>query len=120
MDFNLYTVGIQSARKQKSKPVTSGGPGALTSDTGQLDAIALRDETVRLKQLLNAAMKERDLGKAQQVKLQQDVGRKDKQIQDLLAAGHITVSIVFVIIIYDVLYSRSQKKVPVTQALHAR
>ena len=91
----VSTLGIQSTRNQKSKPnpVTTGDPGALTSDTGQLDAIALRDETVRLKQLLNAVMKERDLAKAQQVKLQQEAGRKDKQIHDLLASGHISVSI---------------------------
>ena len=80
------------------------------SVSGQMDAIALRDETVELKKALNVTLKERDLAKAQQVKLEKEVGRKDKQIEDLLASGHISVSEVHVVFVCTVsrIYLRLQ------------
>ena len=57
------------------------------------DAIALRDELVELKKGLNEVTQERDLLHAKCAKLEQALGRKDKEITDLLASGHITVSI---------------------------
>ena len=56
------------------------------------DVIALRDELVELKKSLNSVTRERDLIQARYSKLEQTLGRKDKEIEDLLASGHITVS----------------------------
>ncbi len=64
----------------------------MVSSSGDLDLIALRDETVRLRQLINSVMKERDLAKAVLGKTQALVTKKDKEIQDLLTAGHVPVS----------------------------
>lgn len=57
------------------------------------DVIALRDELVELKKSLNSVTRERDLIQARYSKLEQTLGRKDKEIEDLLASGHITVSV---------------------------
>ena len=64
----------------------------MVSSSGDLDIIALRDETVRLRQLINSVMKERDLAKAILSKTQALVAKKDKEIQDLLTTGHVPVS----------------------------
>ena len=56
------------------------------------DAIALRDEVVELKKCLNSVTRERDLIQARYAKLEQALAKKDKEIEDLLASGHITVS----------------------------
>ena len=56
------------------------------------DAIALRDELVELKKTLNSVTRERDLTQARYAKLEQALVKKDKEIEDLLASGHITVS----------------------------
>ena len=56
------------------------------------DAIALRDEVVELKKSLNSVTRERDLTQARYAKLEQALAKKDKEIEDLLASGHITVS----------------------------
>ena len=56
------------------------------------DAIALRDELVELKKSLNSVTRERDLTQARYAKLEQELAKKDKEIEDLLASGHITVS----------------------------
>ena len=56
------------------------------------DAIALRDEVVELKKNLNSVTRERDLTQARYAKLEQALAKKDKEIEDLLVSGHITVS----------------------------
>ena len=56
------------------------------------DAIALRDEVVELKKSLNSVTRERDLTQARYAKLELALVKKDKEIEDLLASGHITVS----------------------------
>ena len=56
------------------------------------DAIALRDEVVELKKNLSTVTRERDLVQAKYAKLEQSLAKKDKEIEDLLASGHITVS----------------------------
>jgi septal ring factor EnvC (AmiA/AmiB activator) len=56
------------------------------------DAIALRDELVELKKSLNSVTRERDLTQARYAKLEQALAKKDREIEDLLASGHITVS----------------------------
>ena len=85
--------GQTKVKRERTKHNSvSSAAAPLITDTGDLDAIALRDETVRLKQLINSVMAERDLAKAQLGKVQAEMGRKDKQIEDLLAAGHIPVS----------------------------
>ena len=66
--------------------------GSSVAGVDGKDAIALRDELVDLKKALNLVTRERDLIKAQHTKLEQALTRKDKQIEDLLASGHITVS----------------------------
>ena len=88
----MYPGTPKTKRERTKHNSVSSSAAPLTTDSGQLDAIALRDETVRLKQLLNSVMAERDLAKAQLGKVQAEVGRKDKQIEDLLAAGHVPVS----------------------------
>ena len=77
---------IQSVgtRKSHAPSSTVGGDGK--------DVIALRDELVELKKSLNSVTRERDLIQARYSKLEQTLGRKDKEIEDLLASGHITVS----------------------------
>ena len=57
-----------------------------------MDAIALRDEVLRLKAALRECCEERELFRAQHRRLEHEADRKDRHITDLLAAGHITVS----------------------------
>ena len=40
---------------------------------------------------MNAVSRERDLERAQRRRLEVEVGKKDKHIEDLLSSGHITV-----------------------------
>ena len=40
---------------------------------------------------MNAVSRERDLERAQHRRLEVEVGKKDKHIEDLLSSGHITV-----------------------------
>ena len=56
------------------------------------DITALRDELVELKKSLNSVTRERDLLHTKCAKLEQVLGKKDKEIEDLLVSGHITVS----------------------------
>ena len=58
------------------------------------DPIELQDEIVQLKKEANAISRERDLERAQRRKLELEMGKKVKQIDDLLSSGHITVSLV--------------------------
>ena len=69
------------------KSTTSSAVGADGKD-----AIALRDEVVELKKSLNSVTRERDLTQARYAKLELALVKKDKEIEDLLASGHITVS----------------------------
>ena len=57
------------------------------------DAISLRDELVEVKKSLNEVTREKELTQARYAKLEQALERKDKEIEDLLASGHITVSL---------------------------
>ena len=56
------------------------------------DIVTLRDELLELKKSVNRVTRERDLFHAKCAKLEQVLGKKDKEIEDLLASGHITVS----------------------------
>ena len=49
---------------------------------------------MQLKKEANAISRERDLERAQRRKLELEMGKKVKQIDDLLSSGHITVSLV--------------------------
>lgn len=55
------------------------------------DIASLRDGLVELKKSLNSVTRERDLLHTKCAKLEQALGKKDKEIEDLLASGHITV-----------------------------
>ncbi len=91
----LLCAGTNSVKRERRRRDSVPGGGPVASSSGDLDAIALRDETVRLKQVLNSVIAERDLTKAGLGKSQALVAKKDRTIQDLLEAGHVPVSAVF-------------------------
>ncbi len=91
--LSLYFLPTDANTARRERTRKASLPlGGIPTISGELDAIALRDETVRLKQFLNSVIAERDLAKAGLVKSQALVAKKDKTIQDLLEAGHISVS----------------------------
>ena len=60
---------------------------------GDKDAIQLKDEMIGLQKMMNTLTQERDLARAKLRKLEGELSKKDKQIEDLLVAGHIPVGI---------------------------
>ena len=76
LDYWLLSVSAGRSRSQSSP-----------------DPIALQDEVLELKKEVNAVSRERDLERAQRRRLEVEVGKKDKHIEDLLSSGHITVRV---------------------------
>lgn len=102
----LQTPGFSAVRRKSSaprphpylssparRPATKAAPSTPAvagSVSGQMDARELRDEVLHMKKEMNGMRKERDLAKAQQVRLSQDVRKKDKQIEDLMSTGLVS------------------------------
>ena len=85
LSLSLFCSPCTSAGTRKNAPSSTVGADGK-------DAIALRDEVVELKKSLNTVTREKDLIQARYAKLEQALAKKDKEIEDLLASGHITVS----------------------------
>ena len=78
----------QSSPPLKTPPTLPPG-SALSS--GQ-DAIALGEEIQELKKQGNALTRERDSARAKLRRAETELRRREKEIEDLLAAGHLPVS----------------------------
>ena len=53
----------------------------------------LQEELHSVKRELQSACRERDLGQARLRRAEEEIGQKDKQIEQLLASGVISVSV---------------------------